>query len=102
MNRRKARQPQRIAACLAHRFVKRLKFYGVDFLMFLGGPTKSTKSRKFSRQETPNSVKTKCTVCVTTLCEHSMCEHSMCEHSMRDHSMREHSMREHSMCEHPM
>ena len=33
--------------------------------------------KKLSWQETPNSVKTKCNVCVTTLCEHSMCDHSM-------------------------
>ena len=62
-------------------------------------------SHKLSRQETPNSVKTKMhcmcdhsmwalyvwplyvsTLCVTTLCEHSMLatlwEHSMCDHSM--------------------
>ena len=63
------------------------------------------KRRKLSRHETPNSVKTKCNVCVTALCEHSKCDHSMwalyvwplhgstlcvttlCEHSMCDHSM---------------
>ena len=39
--------------------------------------TQKKKVTKLSRQGTPNSVKTKCNVYVTTLCEHSTCDHSM-------------------------
>ena len=52
------------------------KFFWQDFewKAHLGG---FLPQKKLSPQETPNSVKTKCNVYVTTLCEHSMCDHSM-------------------------
>ena len=49
-------------------------FYWVIFRFHVNFPG---CKKKLSRQETPNSVKTKCNVYVTTLCEHSMCDHSM-------------------------
>ena len=45
------------------------------------------RMNQLSRQETPNSVKTKCNVYVSTLCVTSLWEHSMCGHSNCDHSV---------------
>ena len=63
------------------------------------------QSKWLSRQETPNSVKTKCNVSVTTLCEHSLCDHSMGAlfvWPLYGSSLCVTTLCGHSMCDHPM
>ena len=52
---------------------------------------------KLSRQETPNSVKTKCNVCVTTLCVSTLCVSTLCVSTLCVTTLCEHFMCDHSM-----